>query len=142
MSSSWTMPDGSRIYVPDSATLTSKPPTPAAVRQFLREIGRRGGLQRSRNFARRDPRGWMRFLQRYRSHPNRVTAAPVTASSEVWHCLRAYANLGGQKRARRYPSAMRRAWAAKGGYAKAAKFRKASTGTQGVAGKQRSQNDG
>jgi general stress protein YciG len=122
---------------PDSAGPTFKPPTPSAVRQFMREIGRRGGHERCRNHARRTSRGWIRFGRRYECDPSQVIAAPVTASQEVWHHLRAFASRGGRSRAQKYPREQLRAWAAKGGRAKAEKFRRASLPAQDVAGKQK-----
>jgi hypothetical protein len=120
----------------DGTVPTRKPPTPGAVRQFMHEIGRRGGHERCRNHARRTSRGWIRFNRRYQCDPNQVSAAPVTASQEVWHHLRAFASRGGQERARRYPKETLRAWAAKGGYAKAEKSKRASSPALDVAGKQ------
>jgi hypothetical protein len=109
---------------PIGAVPTDKPTTPSEVRQFMCQIGRRGGLQRCRNFARRTPRGWIRFKRRYQHDPSQVSAAPVSASPEVQTHLRECASRGGQERARRYPRETRRAWAAMGGRAKAAKSRR------------------
>src|SRR5947209_5913879 len=106
------------------------------VRQFLREIGQRGGLHRSRNYARRNFRKGVRFWQRYGSNPNKVAAAPVKASPEQRRYLRTYASRGGQARARKCSREQLRAWAAKGGRARAAKRRQASSPAQAVAGKQ------
>jgi hypothetical protein len=121
----------------DGAVPTRRPPTPGAVRRFMHEIGRRGGHERSRNFARRTSRGWIRFNRRYQCDPSHVTAAPVSASPEVRTHLRAFASRGGQERARRCPKETLRAWAAKGGHAKAEKSKRASSPGQSVAGKQK-----
>jgi general stress protein YciG len=107
-----------------------------AIRQFMREIGRRGGFERCRSLARRDPGLWVRFHRRYRCHPNQVRAALVRASPEVRHYLRAIASRGGQARARKCSREQLKAIAAKGGRAKAAKRRQASSPAQPVAGKQ------
>jgi hypothetical protein len=115
---------------------TCKPTTPDAVRQHMHEIGRRGGLQRSRNYARRNVCKGIGFWQRHGSNPNKVVVAPVKTSPEQRGYLRTYASRGGQARARRYPKETLRAWAAKGGHAKAAKSKQASYCTQAVAGKQ------
>jgi general stress protein YciG len=115
---------------------TCKPTTPDAVRQHMREIGRRGGLQRSRNYARRNVRKGVRFWQRYASNPNEVKAPPVKASPEARRYLRIYASRGGQARACKYGPEQLKAIAAKGGRAKAAKRRQVSFPTQPVAGKQ------
>ena len=120
----------------DSGEPASKQPTPGAVRQFLREIGRRGGLQRCRNFARRFPRGWIRFQRRYRCNPRDVKAAPMKANEEVRNWLRGAASRGGQARARKHSREQLRAWAASGGYAKAAKSKRACPPAQAIAGKQ------
>jgi len=103
-----------------------KPTTPDPVPQHLREAGRRGGLQRSRNYALRDLRKGVRFWRRYGSNAKDVTAAPVKAGPEVHRLLRTYASRGGRARADKYPPEMRRAWAALGGHAKAAKRRQLS----------------
>jgi general stress protein YciG len=118
---------------------TCKPTTPDAVRQHMREIGRRGGFQRSRNYARRNVRKEIRFWLRYGSNPNKVTAAPVSASPEQRRYLRIYASRGGKARAARLNHEERAAIAAKGGRAKAekaAKLRQATSPAQPVAGKQ------
>jgi hypothetical protein len=102
----------------------------------MREIGRRGGFERSRSLARRYPRLWVRFHRRYGSNPNEVKAPPVMANETEQQYLRAFASRGGQARARRYPKETLRAWAAKGGYAKAAKLKQPSSPKHDVAGKQ------
>ena len=113
--------------------------TPESLRQFLRQIGRRGGLMRSRNFARRDAGCYLRFRRRYGYSPKEVIATPFKASLEVWQHLRAQASRGGRARARKYSPEQLRAWAAAGGRAKAEKAAKAkqvSSPAQAVAGKQ------
>lgn len=112
---------------PDRAEPTSDLATPCAVLQFMREIGRRGGRERCRNFARRTVRGWIGFKKRYGCDPCEVNAAPVRASPEVRPCLREFASRGGRSRAHKYPREQLRAWAAKGGHAKAAKLREPSS---------------
>lgn len=114
----------------------SKQPAPGDFREFMRDIGRRGGLQRCRNFARRTPRGWIRFQRRYQCDPHDVKATPMEANEDVRNWLRGAASRGGHARARKYPREQLRAWAAKGGHAKAAKSRWASPSAQGIAGKQ------
>jgi hypothetical protein len=99
---------------------------PEPVRQFLRESGRRGGLERARSYACRIPRCRVRFGRLYQCEPNDVEASPVAASHEVRPWLREYASRGGRGRARRYPPETLRSWAAMGGYAKAAKSKGAS----------------
>jgi len=106
---------------PESAC---KPPVPQAVRQHLREAGRRGGLQRSRNFAKRFPRLWARFCRRYGHSPNGMRAALVRASPEVQQYLLTYASRGGRARAERHSHEELAAIAAKGGRAKAEKAAK------------------
>jgi hypothetical protein len=103
---------------------TFKPPIPDAVRQHLREAGRRGGLQRSRNYALRSPRCWTRFRRRYGHTPKGVKAAPVKAGPEVQRHLRTYGSLGGRARAERRSHEELAAIAAKGGRAKAEKAAK------------------
>jgi general stress protein YciG len=115
---------------------TWKPTTPDAVREHMREIGRQGGLQRSRNYARRNFHKGIRFWQRYGSNPNDVRAAPVSASPDVSPWLKEFASRGGQARARKCSPEQLNAIAAKGGHAKAAKRRQASSPAQSVAGKQ------
>lgn len=136
MSPIWTNPDGSRFYVPDYEGTTETLATTDAMRQFMRRIGRRGGHERSRNFARRNVRCRARFWHLHRCNPNETKAAPVCASIEEWHCLREFASRGGKARARKYPREQLRAWAAKGGHAKAAKSKRVSLPPQGIAGKQ------
>jgi general stress protein YciG len=118
---------------------TCKPTTPDAVRQHMREIGRRGRLQRSRNYALRSPRCWTRFCGEYGHSPNGWTAAPVKASPEVQQHLRTYASGGGRARAARHSHEERAAIAAKGGRAKAekaAKSKQAALCASAVAAKQ------
>jgi hypothetical protein len=136
-------PIGSRTWLEnlrDDAPLRSAAAqsnaSPEPVRQFLREIGRRGGLERCRRLARRYPRLWARFHRRYGSNPNEVKAPLIRANEMERRYLRTFASRGGQARARRYPKETLRAWAAKGGYAKADKLKQARPSTQPVAGKQ------
>lgn len=121
---------------PSGAGPTDKPTTPGEVRQFMCQIGRRGGLQRCRNFARRTPRGWIRFQRRYRCNPHDVKAAPMGANEDVRNWLRGAASRGGRARAQKRSPEELRAWAAKGGYAKAAKSKRASLPAQAIPGKQ------
>lgn len=65
-----------------------------------------------------------------------MKAAPVMASPEVRQYLRGNASLGGQERVRKYSPEQLKAWAAKGGRAKAAKRKQAPSPAQSVAGKQ------
>ncbi len=147
------MPDGSWCeYPPDfkpniqpyptmvrcdfSSRLNRASGVPDALRQFLREIGRRGRLERSRNHARRTVRGWIRFNRRYQCDPGSVSAQAVNASPDVRQWLSELARRGGRARARKYSREQLRAWSAKGGHAKAAKAKNNSLPGQGVAGKQ------
>lgn len=116
--------------------VTDRMPIPETMRQFYREIGRQGGLERSRRFARRFPRCWRRFHQLYHCDPNRVKARPARATPEQRRYLRANAIRGGQARARKCSPERRKAIAAMGGRAKAAQRRRASSPAQSVAGKQ------
>jgi hypothetical protein len=112
---------------------------PEEMRQFTRTIGRRGGLQRSRNYARRNFHKGVRFWQRYGSNPNKVAATPVKASPEQLRYLRIYASRGGTARAARLNREERAAIAAKGGRAKAekaAKLKQVALCASAVAGKQ------
>lgn len=116
--------------------VTDKLPISETMRQFYREIGRQGGLERSRRFARRSPRCWLRFHRQYHCDPNRVKARPARATPEQRRYLRANAIRGGQARARKCSPERRKAIAAMGGRAKAAKRKQASSPVQSVAGKQ------
>jgi hypothetical protein len=60
MSPVWTNPDGSRIWVPDAEPSqgSRRLPTPRDVRQFLREIGKRGGQERARRHSKADLSYW------------------------------------------------------------------------------------
>jgi hypothetical protein len=130
---------------PEPGRLAEEPPgtlskAPEPVRQFLRESGRRGGLERARSFASHIPRCALRFNQLYECNPHEVRAAPISASPEVRQRLREFASRAGRERARRYPKDTLRAWAVKGGHAKAAKRRSAFLArhpAQDIAGKQR-----
>lgn len=113
--------------VPPAAAVTDKLPILETMRQFYREIGRRGRLERSRRFARRSVSGWTRFCRRYGSSPKDVISVPVRASREVLEHLCANARRGGQARARKYTPEQLKAWAAMGGRAKAANRRQASS---------------
>lgn len=112
-------PDGSLYYVPDSTGTTSTSPTPDMMRQFMREIGRRGAYQRSLNFARRSVRSRARFMQRWRLDPNQARTCLFSATSDERHWLKEFASRGGRARAVRYSHEQLRAWAAKGGHARA-----------------------
>lgn len=116
--------------LPDATkpAFTCKPSTPDFVRQHLREAGRRGGLQRSCNYARRSPRCWTKFCRRYGHSPNGTKAALVKASPEVRRHLRTYASRGGKARAARHSHEELAAIAAKGGRAKAEKAAKLKAG--------------
>ena len=116
--------------------VTNQLDTPQTMQQFWREIGRCGGLERCRSFARRSPRCWRRFHQLYHCDPNRVKARPARATPEQRRYLRANAIRGGQARARKCSPERRKAIAAMGGGAKAAKRKQASSAAQSVAGKQ------
>jgi general stress protein YciG len=118
---------------------TCKPSIPNTVHQHMREAGRRGGLQRSRNYARRSPRCWTKFCRQYGHTPNGMTAALVKANPEVQQHLRTYASLGGKARAARHSHEELAAIAAKGGRAKAekaAKLKQAALCSSAVAAKQ------
>ena len=109
---------------PAKGEVTDKLPIPETMRQFMRNIGQRGGRQRSRNFARRDFRKGVRFWQRYGSSPDKVVAAPVKANAEERRGLLTYASRGGQARARNCSPEQLKAIAAMGGRAKAEKAAK------------------
>ena len=114
-------------------------PTPEIMRQFTRDIGRRGGLQRSRNFARRNVRNAIHFWCRHDCNPHKVKAPPVTATLEQRRYLHAYASHGGKARAARHSHEELAAIAAKGGRAKAekaAKLKQAALCASAVAAKQ------
>jgi len=126
----WKNPDGSICSVPDV-----EPNPRETIRQFLREAGKRGGLERSRRFAARSERCRQRFERMYGADPNRVKPAPVRASDATRDGLKEFASRGGQARTRKYTREQRSAWAAKGGYTIAAKRRAASSSEECVAGK-------
>jgi hypothetical protein len=129
-------PYGSGAVGPKAAPSASvSGATPEPVRQFLRESGRRGGLERARSFASHIPRCALRFNQLYECNPHEVRAAPVSASPEVRQRLREFASRGGRERARRYPAETLMSWAAMGGRAKAAKSRRAASPAHVIAGK-------
>ena len=116
-----------------------KLPTPEIMRQFSRDIGRRGGLQRSRNFARRSVRKAIQFWSRHDCNPHKVKAPPVTATLDQRRYLHAYASRGGKARAARHSHEELVAIAAKGGRAKAekaAKLKQAALCASAVAAKQ------
>jgi len=110
----WKNPDGSICSVPD---VESNPRE--TIRQFLREAGKWGGLERSRRCAARSERSRQRFERIYGADPTRVKPAPVRAGNAISDGLEATR----QARARKYTREQRSAWAAKGGHAKAAKRR-------------------
>src|ERR1700682_2484618 len=56
----WTNPDGSRLNIPDSDVPDSRVRAPAHVREFLREIGKRGGRERARRHTREELSTWGR----------------------------------------------------------------------------------
>ena len=97
---------------------------PLAVRHFLREIGRRGGYERSRNYARRNVRKGVQFWRRHGCNPHQVKARPVKASPEQRRHLLTYASRGGRARAANHGHEELAAIAAKGGRAKAEKAAK------------------
>ncbi len=132
----WPSPPPARLGAAPPNPDTSRPPAPVAARQFMRDIGRRGGHERCRNHARRTVRGWIRFSRRYQCDPNDVIADRVTASPDVRQWLSQLARRGGRARARKYPREQLREWAAKGGHAKAAKAKNNFLPAQGIAGKQ------
>lgn len=129
-------PDWHKVLPPTKSKATSEPIVPDNVRQHLRETGRRGGLQRARNYALRSIREGAGFWRRYHYSPDKVTARPVTATREVREQLRILASRGGQARACKCSREQLKAIAAMGGRAKAAKFRQPALPAQPVAGKQ------
>src|ERR1700693_2521316 len=54
----FTNPDGSRFYVPDADGVATAPRASAHVREFLREIGKRGGQERARRHTREELASW------------------------------------------------------------------------------------
>lgn len=120
-------------------TVVDKLPAREIMRRFSRDIGRRGGLQRSRNFARRSVRKAIQFWSRQDCNPHKVKATPVTASPEQRRYLHAYASHGGKARAARHTHEELAAIAAMGGRAKAekaAKLKQAALCASAVAAKQ------
>jgi hypothetical protein len=79
MSPIWTMPDGSRLYIPDSEPTIPSPsgsgqrvdvPTsalPEQVRRFLRENGRKGGQARAARHSRDEIAAWGRVRRKTKS---------------------------------------------------------------------------
>jgi len=73
MSPIWIMPDGSRWNIPDcevaapdgtdssQRVAATSPVAPDSTRQFLREIGRRGGLARAARHSREEKAAWGRI---------------------------------------------------------------------------------
>ena len=118
---------------------TGKPLIPEMMRQFWKDIGRQGGFQRSRNYARRNVRKGVQFWRRHGCNPHQVKARPVKASPGQRRYLHTYASLGGRARAANHSHEELAAIAAKGGRAKAekaAKLKQAALCVSAVAAKQ------
>ena len=131
-------PDWRRV-LPKKPEVSNKLPTPETMRQFWRDIGRQGGFQRSRNYARRNVRKGVQFWRRHGCNPHQVKARPAKATQEQRRHLLTYASLGGQSRLRNCSAERLKAIAAMGGRAKAekaAKLKQAALGASAVAAKQ------
>jgi hypothetical protein len=89
----WTNPDGSRCYVPEAEGAATAPRASAHIREFLREIGKRGGHERARRHAREELAGWGRVRHR-RSNKRDISGRENTEATShprkrtVEECLR------------------------------------------------------
>lgn len=89
----WINPDGSRLNIPDSGVRPSRPRAPVHIREFLREIGKRGGQERARRHIREELADWGR-VRHCRSNKTNISDRENAGASShprkrtVEECLR------------------------------------------------------